>query len=114
MQEFMMIFRFEPNTEYQPTEQEQTEMHKQWGIFIRGIATQVKLVSTHQLGFQGKVLQADKNITDGNYISNSKIVGGNMIVKANSLEDAVKMGKGCPILEIGGTVEVRDIILMDR
>ena len=29
-----------------------------------------------------------------------------------SYEEAVEMAKGCPILAVGGTVEVRDIIAM--
>lgn len=51
--EFMLVFRYEPNNNYQPTEAEMTEMHQQWGAFIGNIAIQEKLISTHQLGFEG-------------------------------------------------------------
>ena len=32
-----------------------------------------------------------------------------MIVRAKSLDEAVEMAKACPILSVGGRVEVRDI-----
>jgi hypothetical protein len=43
-----LLFRFEPTNEQHTPEQLQ-EMHNQWGGFIGNIATQGKLVSTHQL-----------------------------------------------------------------
>jgi hypothetical protein len=107
--EFMLVFRYEPNTNYQPTEVELNEMHQQWGAFIGNIAIQEKLVSTHQLGFEGVQISPDKSITEGIYVANNQTLGGNMIVKANNINEAVEMAKNCPILSVGGTVEVRAI-----
>ena len=107
--EFMLVFRYEPNTNYQPTEVELNEMHQQWGAFIGKIAIQEKLVSTHQLGFEGVQISPDKSITEGIYVANNQTLGGNMIVKANNINEAVEMAKNCPILLVGGTVEVRAI-----
>lgn len=107
--EFMLLFRYEPNANYQPTEAELTEMHQQWGAFIGNIAIQEKLVSTHQLGFEGVQIAADQTVTEGIHIANQLTVGGNMIVTANSLEEATSIAKNCPILFMGGTVEVRAI-----
>jgi hypothetical protein len=107
--EFMLVFRYEPNTNYQPTEVELNEMQQQWGAFIGKIAIQEKLVSTHQLGFEGVQISPDKSITEGIYVANNQTLGGNMIVKANNINEAVEMAKNCPILSVGGTVEVRAI-----
>jgi hypothetical protein len=107
--EFMFVFRFEPNFNYQPSAAEMNEMHQQWGAFIGNIAIQEKLVSTHQLSFEGKQISADKIITDGITIANNQTIAGNMIVKANTIDEAVEMAKNCPILFMGGTVEVRAI-----
>jgi hypothetical protein len=107
--EFMLVFRYEPNFNYQPTEAELNEMHQQWGAFFGTLAIQEKLVSTHQLGFEGKQIFADQSVSDGIHISDKQTVGGNMIVKANTIEEAVEIGKNCPILLMGGTVEVRSI-----
>jgi hypothetical protein len=107
--EFMFVFRFEPNNNAQPTETEMNEMHQQWGAFIGNIAIQEKLVSTHQLSFEGRQITANKAVVEDIYVANKQTIAGNMIVKANSMDEAVEMAKDCPILLMGGTVEVRAI-----
>ncbi len=109
---FMMIFRFEPNFSYQPSQEEQEQQHQAWGAFIGNLAIQEKLVSTHQLGFSGRKIGADQSIEEGIAVSDGQTLGGNMVVSASSLEEATELAKACPILHIGGTVEVRDIIPM--
>lgn len=111
---FMLIFRFTPDFNYQPTAEEQTETHQQWGKFIGNIALKEKLVSTYQLGFEGKQITQDLAVTDGISVNENQTLGGNMVVRANSLEEATEMAKDCPILAIGGTVEIRSIIPMDK
>jgi hypothetical protein len=111
-QEFMLLFRFEPNFNYQPTETEMSDMQQQWGAFIGGLAIQERLVSTYQLGFEGKRIFADSTVQEGINIAEKQTLGGNMVVKAGSLEQAVALAKGCPILSMGGTVEVRNIMPM--
>jgi hypothetical protein len=110
--EFMLLFRFEPNNDYQPSEAEMNAMHSQWGAFIGKIAMQEKLVSTHQLGFKGQQILADGSLKEGILISGSLTISGNLILRANSFNEAVNLAKDCPILNMGGTVEVRDTIPM--
>ena len=109
----MMLFRFTPDFSYQPTEEDKAAMKEQWGSFIGNIAIAEKLVSTHQLGFEAKVIQPDLSEQDGILIAEKQTIGGNMIVKANSLEEASTLAKDCPILKMGGTVEVRSIMPME-
>lgn len=113
-QTFMMLFRFTPNPEYVPTPEELTQMKENWGGFIGNIALSEKLVSTYQLGFEGKLITSDKTVSDGILIADNKTVSGNMVVKANSIEGATEMAKGSPILKMGGSVEVRNINPMSR
>jgi hypothetical protein len=110
-QEFMLVFRFTPSNE-QPTPEQMAEMHKTWGEFFGAIAMEGKLVSTHQLGFEGKQITADHSIHDGIYVSEGVTLGGNLIVKADSIDEATAIGKKCPILLMGGSVEVRSILPM--
>ena len=113
MKEFMMIFRHTNSNNYTPSAEEMQEGMKEWQNWIGGIAAQVKLVSTHQLGFEGKILKANCIVLDGPHISLKEMVGGNMIVKAGSLEEAVEMAKGCPILGMGGNIEIRNIMQLN-
>jgi hypothetical protein len=108
-QEFMLLFRFEPNFSYQPTEADLAQMQQQWGAYFGELAAQDRLVSTHQLGFEGKQIFADSSVQEGINMAENQTLGGNLIVKADSIDEAVEFGKKCPILLMGGTVEVRSI-----
>jgi hypothetical protein len=110
MQEFMMIFRMAPVADFQPTPEQMQESIQQWQGWIGGIAAQGKFLSTNQLGFTGKTLHADGVITDGPYAEVKEIVGGYIIVKAENLDDATELAQGCPILFMGGHVEIREIM----
>lgn len=112
LKEFMLLFRYEPSNE-ELTQEQLQEMHKHWGEFIGGIAMQGKLVSTHQLGFEGKKIFANQNTEDGFHIAEGQTIGGNMVLKAESMESATELAKKCPILFMGGTVEVRDVLPMN-
>ncbi len=110
--EFMMIFRYTPKADYQPTKEE-LEQQQQWGGFIGQLAISEKLVSTHRLGDDGTLISSDLTTTPGMYSADGMIVGGNMIVRAQNLDDASEMAKACPILNIGGSVEIRSITPME-
>ncbi len=107
--EFMFLFRYEPSDNHQPSASEMEESQLQWGAFIGNLAIQEKLVSTHQLGFEGAQIFADKSVGTTIHVANKQTLGGNMVVNANTLDEAVGMAKNCPILLMGGTVEVRAI-----
>lgn len=108
-QEFMLLFRYTPQPNNPPNSEEMEQIHQAWGAFIGNIAIQEKLVSTHQLGMEGVQIAADHSIREGIHSAEQQTLGGNMIVRANSMNEAVEMAKACPILFMGGTVEVRDI-----
>jgi hypothetical protein len=110
--EFMLLFRFEPNFNYQPSADEIAQMHEQWGAYLGGLAIQEKLVNTHQLGFEGIKVSADLSVSEGILIADKQTMAGNLVVKAASINEAVEIAKGCPILQMGGNVEVRNILPM--
>ena len=109
----MMIFRNEKNNNPKPSPEQMQAMVKQWQDWIGGIAAQGKFVGTNALGFEGKTVDSKGVITDGPYAELKEIVGGYIIVKADSLEDAVKLSDGCPTLLIGGKVEVRNVMVFN-
>jgi hypothetical protein len=107
--EFMLVFRFEPNFNHQPTAEELAEIGQQWGGYFGELGSQGKLVSTHQLGFEGVQISANGSTSEGIHIFNKQTLGGNLIVKADTMEEVIEIGKKCPILLMGGTVEIRSI-----
>lgn len=114
MKEFLLIFRRENTTSNTPMSPEQLQaMMKPWMDWIGGIAAQNKLVTAgNRLEADGKVVKPGNVITDGPYVEIKEAVGGYTIIKADTLEEATALSKDCPILQVGGNVEVRAIIPM--
>jgi len=112
IKEFMLLFRYEPSSQ-EPSAEEVLEMHRHWGAFIGDIARQGKLVSTYQLGFDSIKICANQTTENGFHQADGQKVGGNMVLKAESIESATELAKKCPILFIGGTVEVRNVLPMN-
>ena len=50
-------------------------------------------------------------VTDGPYrVGGQEIVGGYMLLNANSLEEATALMRTCPVLDTDGFVEIRETI----
>ena len=58
----------------------------------------------------GKVVSgSQKVVKDGPYAEAKDVVGGYITVEAEDISQAVELSKGCPILDAGGSVEVRPV-----
>src|SRR5262249_10293028 len=68
----------------------------------------------HPLERAGKVVRGkQKSVHDGPYAEAKDIVNGFTLIEAKDLPHAVELSTGCPILEAGGSVEVRPIRILD-
>ena len=111
----MMIFRTEKMDNSGQTPEEMQAIMQVWQDWIGGIAAQGKFVSTNALNSNGRTITTEGVVTDGPYAELKEIVGGYILVKAENLDDAVKLAEGCPILSIPtGKVEVRGITVFDN
>ncbi len=108
MQEYMLIFRHQDGTKIASPEQIQVWM-KQTMDWIGGIAAQNKFVEGNGLPFDdAKVVWSNKTVTNGPFGEVKETLGGFIVVKADSVEEAVEFAKGSPILQGDGkSVEVR-------
>jgi len=62
----------------------------------------------------GKVVRGkQKAITDGPYAESKDLVGGYLLIEARNLEEATELSRGCPVLDVDGTVEIRPIASMN-
>ncbi len=113
MNDFLLVFRADKiaiNKMPLRSPEEMEANAKRWMTWIAGITAQGKLVDKgNRLFGAGKVLTADHVIADGPYTEIKECVAGYTIVRAASLEEATELSKGCPILLVGGSVEVREI-----
>ena len=111
MDEFLLIFRHEDGNEVASPEQIQIWM-QQTMDWLGGIAAQDKLVDQgNGLSFDdARVVKHDKVVTNGPFGDIKETIGGYVIVRAESVDEAVEFAKGSPILQgEGNTVEVRKI-----
>jgi hypothetical protein len=111
MPHFILFFRMDITTkEVQPTPEQMEDYMAQWKKWTDGIAAKNKLVGGNHLSVEGKVLRSKGVITDGPYVETSESIAGYIIIKAENLDDAVKIAEKCPILQGEDTsVEVRQI-----
>ena len=114
MDEFILIFRHEDGTKVASPEQIQVWM-KQTMDWIGGITAKNKFVSGTGIPFtDARVVRHNKMVTNGPFGEIKETIGGFIIVKADSVEEAVEFAKGCPVLQgEGNTVEVRKIAKND-
>jgi hypothetical protein len=108
MSEFTFLYRGR-DTNASP-EQMQKTMEK-WTAWFKELSAKGHIKDIgHPLEAVGKVVKGkQKNVTDGPFAEAKDVVGGFTLIEARDLEQAVELSKGCPILEVGGSVEVRPI-----
>jgi hypothetical protein len=110
MEEYALIMRHQDGKKLATPEQMETWM-KQTMDWIGGIAAQNKFVSGTGLPFEeAKVVGSNNIVTNGPFGDIKETIGGFIIVKAESVDEAVEFAKGSPVLQgEGNTVEVRKI-----
>lgn len=113
MDEYMLIFRHEDGNKVASPEQIQIWM-KQTMDWIATIAAKKKFTEGNGLPFDDARVVRHEN--DTNVVMNGpfgrvkETIGGYIIVKADSVDEAVEFAKGCPVLQgEGNSVEVRKI-----
>ena len=65
----------------------------------------------------GRVMRREGNqvrVTDGPYSESKEVLGGYYIIEAANYDSAVEHARGCPHLDYGGTIEVREVQIMVR
>jgi hypothetical protein len=108
MSEFTFFYRGRQTFE----SPEQGQKHiQQWMAWFKELGAQGHIKDPgHPLESTGKVVRGkQKIVTDGPYAEAKDVVGGYTIVEARDLAHAAELSKGCPILEVGGSVEVRPV-----
>jgi hypothetical protein len=111
MSEFLFLYR---GVERGSPEQMQRQMQK-WVAWMKELGDKGHIKDPgHPLELTGKVIKGSaKTITDGPYAEAKDLVGGYTLVEAKDLGQATELSSGCPILDIGGLVEVRPIMKMN-
>jgi hypothetical protein len=112
MSEFTFLFRGSDAAAQSP-EQMQKSMQK-WLAWFKELGDRGHIkYPGHPLERTGKVVKGNqKSVHDGPYAEAKDIVNGFTLIEADDLAQAVELSKGCPILEAGGSVEVRPVRIL--
>jgi len=88
---------------------------KQTMDWIDSIAAKNKFISGTGLPFDdARVVRQNNVVTNGPFGDIKETIGGFIIVKAETVEEAVEFAKGCPVLQgEGNSVEVRKVAKND-
>ena len=113
MEEYALIMRHEDGSKIASPELMQ-EWMKQTMDWIGGIAAQNKFVSGTGLPFDNAKVITTKNskavVTNGPFGDIKETIGGFIVVKTDSVDEAVEFAKGCPVLQgEGNSLEIRKI-----
>ncbi len=111
MKEYLLLFRNASAQDgYLTTNQDMAEDMPKWQSWIGNIAMQGKLVHTAPIEYAASVV-TNQNLTMEPYKeSNSVLVSGFVICKADNLEEVQEWSKTCPILKYpNSSVEIRPL-----
>ena len=114
MSEFALLYRTTPEAQRQAkaTPERAAQSMAKWKAWIKDMEDKGQLKNVGvPLEWTGKVvLGKTRTVTDGPYAETKEIIGGFSIVEARDLGHAAEIASGCPILEGGGSVEVRPVL----
>lgn len=115
MKEFVLIFRNSANPDAKPSPEQMQKVLTDWMNWMGSIAAQEKLADQgNRLSMsEAKTVKPNDVITDGPFTEIKEFINGYIIVKVDNIEEAVSIAKDCPILMIGGNVEVRAVVTPD-
>jgi len=106
----MLLFRNDVKGP-QPSPAKMQEMGQLWWAWMSRLEAEKKLVSTgNRLSRAGRVVKDKNVVTDGPYAEIKETLLGFMTITAEDFDEAISIAKGCPVIQSGGNVEVRQFI----
>lgn len=110
MKEFLLIFRLNDIAATKPTP-EQIQERMNW---LAGIAAQNKLADKgNTLSVtSAKTVRNETTVTDGPFTEIKEFIAGYVIVRTETIDDAVALARTSPIFKVGGAIEVREILTL--
>jgi len=110
MKEYLLLLRedLEAYSRLSPEEmQKDIEKHIRW---VEELSKNGNFKGGNPLLPGGNSLKGESKVrTDGPYIESKEGVSGFYFLLAENLEQATELAKGCPTLQSGGRVEIREV-----
>lgn len=111
MSEFIFFFRGRRNFDAPDRARQNAQ---KWQAWFKALGADGRMTAPgHRTSLEGtgKVVRGnERTVSDGPYAEAKDVVSGCARIEARDLVEAVEVSKGCPIFEVGGSVEVRPIL----
>lgn len=79
--------------------------------WIASLTRAGKISSCGPMAAGGRTMSSPKrHVSDGPYAETKDLVGGYTVLTAHDLDEATEIARGCPFLDVGGTVEIRSVL----
>lgn len=115
MKDFMMIFIGADYEEIGLSPEQLQERMGKWFAWGDKMQKQGILKGGEALLSKGKRISGPgRVVSDGPFVESKELIGGYYTVSANSFEDVIKIAQDFPDYDLGGTVEIREVIKFDR
>ena len=115
MKEFMMIFIGADYTDLGLSPEEMQNRMGKWFAWGNKMEQAGSLRGGHALTPQiRRVIGKDRTVTDLTSAEVKEIVGGYYVVEAKDFDAVQEIAKDFPDYDLGGTVEIREIMVFDR
>ena len=112
MAQFIYLIRSEGADFSKYSASEFQDLLKKYQAWTQKLKTEGRFLAGEKLSKdRGKSLKAKAGgiVVDGPYAESKEAIGGFYIIEAKDINEAVEVGKDCPSLTYGGSVEVREV-----
>ena len=107
--EYMLLFRG-TKLEQELSPQQIQDMMTRWVSWYDGLVAEGKALAGQPLTKETRVVSGkSRHVADGPFAESKEAVGGYFLLKVADFDEAVEIAKGCPGLDYGLRVEVRQI-----
>ncbi len=85
-----------------------------WMAWRQKVVSDGHFIAGDRLQPGGKLLSGkNKSVTDGPFTEGKEIVGGYFLINAKDMDEAIAIAQGCPIYDVEGSVQVRQVMKHD-
>ena len=111
MKEYLLLLRGGIPAASKTEEENKAEMQA-WGAYMGALTQKGQLAGGLPLQAGGKTVTGNATVPNAVTSATEGIVGGYLIVKAESVDEAAEIAKACPHIANEGNIEVREIAPM--
>ena len=111
MKEYLLLLRGGKPAASKTEAENKAEMQA-WGVYMGKLGQKGQLAGGLPLVAGGKTVTGNSIVPNAVTSAKEGIVGGYLIVKASSIDEASELAKDCPHIANEGNIEVREIAPM--